>query len=93
MSEPLAIAIVGGLFGVLAGVPAVIGMVLTAKNRKDNTDQHGQSQEKLELVARHVEITGFKVDYLGDRVNDLQTQQQNTTQRLEKHLGGPSAEV
>jgi len=93
MSEPLTIAIVGGLFGVLAGVPAVIGMVLTAKTRKENTDQHGQSQEKLELVARHVEITGLKVDYLGDRVNDLQAQQQITTTRLEQHLGGPSAEV
>lgn len=93
MSEPLAIAIVGGLFGVLAGIPAVIGMVLTAKTRKENTDQHGQSQEKLDLVARHVEITGLKVDYLGDRVNDLQAQQQTTTTRLEQHLGGPNAEV
>jgi hypothetical protein len=86
VSEPLTIAIVGGLFGVLAGIPAVIGIVITSKTRRENTDQHGQSQQKLDLVARHVEVTGLKVDYLGEKVNDLSQAQNETANRLDEHM-------
>jgi Na+/glutamate symporter len=86
MSDGIAIAMIAGIFGVLAGIPALIGVILTAKTRQENTDQHGQSQEKLDLMTRHVEITGLKVDYLGEKVNDLSEAQNLTADRLDRHL-------
>jgi hypothetical protein len=86
MSDGVAVAMIAGIFGVLAGIPALIGVILTAKTRRENTDQHGQSQEKLDLMTRHVEITGLKVDYLGEKVNDLSEAQNLTADRLDRHL-------
>ena len=86
MSEPLTIAVVAGVFGVLAGVPSIIAAWISHKTRTENTEQHGQSQQKLELVARHVEITGMKVDHLGDRVDDLSVRHEVVAERLHRHM-------
>jgi len=86
MSEPITIAVIAGVFGVLAGVPAIVTAYLTQKTRQENTEQHGQSQQKLDIVARHVEITGRKVDHLGDRVDDLSVRHEVVAERLHRHM-------
>lgn len=86
MSEPLTIAVVAGVFGVLAGVPSMVSAWLSHRTRQENTEQHGQSQQKLELVARKVDLTGMKIDSLGDRVDDLSVRHEVVAERLHRHM-------
>ena len=67
MSEGLTIAVVAGIFGVLAGVPAAVSAVLTSRTRKvaekqakENTEQHGESQRLMGEVVRSVGELGGK---------------------------------
>jgi F0F1-type ATP synthase beta subunit len=71
MSEGLTIAVVAGIFGVLAGVPAAISAYLSHKTRQENTDQHGESQRRLEELNDSVKETGGKVDGLAHRIDRL----------------------
>lgn len=93
MSEGLTIAVVAGIFGVLAGVPAAVSAYLSHKTRQENTDQHGESQRRLEELNDSVKETGGKVDGLAHRIDQLDGKHDDLSEKVHRHLGQHEAEL
>lgn len=71
MTEGERVALIAGLLAIVAGVPGAIAAVITARTRKENTSQHGESQRKMEEVRDAVLGQGVKIDEVRDDVRDI----------------------
>jgi len=76
LTEGERVAIIAGLLAVCAGVPGAIAAIITARTRKENSQQHGASQAKLDDVQNAVMGHGVKIDEvradvraIGDKVD------------------------
>ena len=85
LTEGERVAIIAGALAIFAGVPGAIAAVITAKTRKENSDQHGASQKKLNEVHTAVTGQGVKIDELSDDVKDLGAKVDGHTATLARH--------
>lgn len=76
MTEAERIAVIAGLLAILAGVPGAVAAIISARTRKENSDQHGSSQRKLDEVRDAVTGQTVKIDeirtdvrVIGEKVN------------------------
>jgi hypothetical protein len=70
------VALIAGTLAIFAGVPGAIAAIITARTRKENTDQHGESQRKLGLLID-------KIDDHGDKIDDLKGDVQHIAHRVD----------
>lgn len=85
LTEGERIAIIAGALAIFAGVPGAVAAVITAKTRKENSDQHGASQKKLDSVHTAVTGQGVKIDELRDDVKDLGAKVDGHSETLARH--------
>lgn len=78
-------AIIAGLFAIGAGVPGAIAAVISARTRKENTSQHGESQKKLEEVRDAVTGQGVKIDEVRDDVKHIGEKVDEHSELLARH--------
>ena len=71
LTEGERIALIGIFAAACAGVPGAVAAIITARTRKENADQHGTSQTKLEEVRDAVVGTGVKLDEMRSDVQSL----------------------
>lgn len=71
MTEAERIAVIAGLLAILAGVPGAVAAVISARTRKENSDQHGSSQRKLDEVRDAVTGQSVKIDEVRDDVRAI----------------------
>lgn len=75
-----------GLVGVLITAAASItGAVLSHRVRRENSDQHGQSQELLATLADKVDGHGHKLDQVADRVEGVAARVDHAHSRIDNH--------
>lgn len=84
ISEPIHVAMISAGAIVLAGIPGAIAAILTARTRRENSEQHGSSQEQLAKLADEVrgareDVRDVKADVrdLRGRVGDLEDLEQH----------------
>lgn len=91
-----------GAFGVVlaAAIPGTIAAVTarqthaaTKRQAKENTEQHGASQELLASLALEVGKTGHKVDALGNAVEDLSESHTTLADTVANHLAAEKKEA
>jgi peptidoglycan hydrolase CwlO-like protein len=70
---------------VAAAVPASIAAWNSHKTRKENTDQHGQSQKLLQELSDGVKEHGQKLDKVADRVEDVARRVDHAHERIDHH--------
>lgn len=71
MTERERLAIIAGVFGVLAGAPAVVAAVITARTRRENRDQHAEGQSKIDRLAQAVTANTTVTGELKDQVERM----------------------
>lgn len=79
------VAIIAGLLAICAGVPGAIAAIITARTRKENSEQHGASQKKLDEVRDAVTGHGVKIDEVRDDVQTLHGKVDQHSQILARH--------
>lgn len=85
LTEGERVAIIAGLLAICAGVPGAIAAIITARTRKENTSQHGESQKKLEEVRDAVLGHGVKIDEVRDDVRDIRRTVDNHSSVIAVH--------
>lgn len=70
-TEGEVIALIGVLAALAAGVPAAIAAVITQRTRRENSEQHGKSVEKLDRLHDAIVEHGIKVDDVKDEVTQI----------------------
>lgn len=68
-----------------AAIPASIAAWNSHKTRKENTDQHGQSQKLLQELSNDVKDHGEKLDRVADRVEDVARRVDHAHDRIDRH--------
>lgn len=71
-----------------AAVPASIAAWNSHKTRKENTDQHGQSQKLLQDLSSDVKANSEKLDRVADRVEDVARRVDHAHDRIDRHTAG-----
>ena len=79
------VAIIAGLLAIVAGVPGAIAAIITARTRKENTDQHGESQRKLDEVRDAVTGQTVKIDEVRSDVQGLGVKVDQHSDLLARH--------
>jgi ubiquinone biosynthesis protein UbiJ len=83
LTEGERIAIIGGILAALAaGVPATIAAVVAHRTRRENTEQHGQSQHKLQQLTEAVHHHGGKLDAVAEHVVRIDDKTERLAERI-----------
>lgn len=85
LTEGERVAIIAGLLAVCAGVPGAIAAIITARTRKENSSQHGESQKKLDEVRDAVTGQGVKLDEVRDDVRTIGEKVDQHSEVLARH--------
>lgn len=85
LTEGERVAIIAGMLAICAGVPGAVAAVITARTRKENADQHGSSQAKLEEVRDAVSQSGAQVAELRYDVQTLGGKVDSHSELLARH--------
>lgn len=71
---------------VVAAIPACIAAWASLRTRKENTEQHGESQQLLRDLASDVRGHGSKLDDLKDDIGTLARRVDHAHDRIDKHI-------
>jgi uncharacterized protein YlxW (UPF0749 family) len=75
-----------GLVGICVTAGAsVVGAVLSHRVRRENSDQHGESQRLLVTLADKVDGHGQKLDQVADRVESVAARVDHAHSRIDNH--------
>ena len=75
-----------GLIGVcITAAASISAVVIGQKVRRENSDQHGESQRLLVNLADKVDGHGRKVDQLGERIESVASRVDHAHSRLDNH--------
>jgi septal ring factor EnvC (AmiA/AmiB activator) len=69
-----------------ASIPACIAAWSSLRTRKENTEQHGESQQLLRDLASDVRGHGDKLDDLKDDIGTLAQRVDNAHERIDRHI-------
>lgn len=84
-TEAERIAIIGIVASIAAGVPGIIAAIITHRTRTENSEQHGESQQKLEEVRDAVIHHSVKIEEVGNDVKDLTIKVDKHSNHLARH--------
>jgi peptidoglycan hydrolase CwlO-like protein len=91
MSDAVIVALVtSGLAAIGGVVSAAISAhtrSITSTTRRENADQHAESQDRLAELTKAVHHTGGKVDGLRDDIKDLGERHDELHGKFHRHLG------
>lgn len=71
---------------IVAAIPACIAAWASLRTRKENTEQHGESQRLLQDLAGEVRGHGDKLDDLKDDIGTLARRVDNAHERIDRHI-------
>jgi len=71
---------------IVAAIPACIAAWASLRTRKENTEQHGESQQLLRDLASDVRGHGGKLDDLKDDIGTLARRVDNAHERIDRHI-------
>ena len=75
-----------GLIGVcITAAASISAVVIGQKVRRENSDQHGESQRLLVSLADKVDGHGQKLDTVADRVESVAARVDHAHSRLDNH--------
>ncbi len=75
-----------GLVGVcITAAASISAVVIGQKVRRENSDQHGESQRLLVSLADKVDDHGQKLDKVADRVESVAARVDHAHSRLDNH--------
>jgi hypothetical protein len=75
-----------GLVGIcITAGASIVGAVLSHRVRRENSDQHGQSQQLLATLADKVDDHGLKLDRVADRVEGVAARVDHAHTRIDNH--------
>jgi hypothetical protein len=75
-----------GLVGVcITAAASISAVVIGQKVRRENSDQHGESQRLLVTLADKVDGHGQKLDTVADRVESVAARVDHAHSRLDNH--------
>ncbi len=75
-----------GLLGIcVTAAASVVGAVLSHRVRRENSDQHGESQRLLVTLADKVDEHGHKLDQVADRVEGVAARVDHAHSRIDNH--------
>ena len=75
-----------GLIGVcITAAASISAVVIGQKVRRENSDQHGESQRLLVTLADKVDGHGQKLDTVADRVESVAARVDHAHSRLDNH--------
>lgn len=89
MSEPVLVACIGIAAAFAAGVPAAIAAVITARTRRENAEQHGESQNRITDLTNAIHGHGVTLGQVRDDVSEIRTRTDELSHRVtaaETHL-------
>ena len=91
MSAAVVVALITSGLAAIGGIASAVISAhtrnITAATRQENSDQHLESQSKLELLAQAVHQTGGKVDGLRSDVSELHAKHDGLAEKFHRHLG------
>jgi hypothetical protein len=71
---------------IVAAIPACIAAWASLRTRKENTEQHGESQALLRDLAGDVRGHGDKLDDLKDDIGTLARRVDGAHERIDRHI-------
>jgi hypothetical protein len=71
---------------IVAAIPACIAAWASLRTRKENTEQHGESQQLLRDLAGDVRGHGDKLDDLKDDIGTLARRVDGAHERIDRHI-------
>jgi peptidoglycan hydrolase CwlO-like protein len=71
---------------IVAAIPACIAAWASLRTRKENTEQHGESQQLLRELAGDVRNHGDKLDDLKDDIGTLARRVDDAHGRIDRHI-------
>jgi len=75
-----------GLIGVcITAAASITAVVIGQKVRRENSDQHGESQRLLVSLADKVDGHGQKLDCVADRVESVAARVDHAHSRIDNH--------
>ncbi len=75
-----------GLVGVcITAAASISAVVIGQKVRRENSDQHGESQRLLVTLADKVDGHGQKLDQVADRVESVAARVDHAHSRIDNH--------
>jgi uncharacterized protein YlxW (UPF0749 family) len=75
-----------GLIGVcITAAASISAVVIGQKVRRENSDQHGESQRLLVTLADKVDDHGQKLDQVADRVESVAARVDHAHSRIDNH--------
>ena len=75
-----------GLLGIcVTAAASVVGAVLSHRVRRENSDQHGESQRLLVTLADKVDGHGRKLDQVAERVEGVAARVDHAHSRIDNH--------
>lgn len=75
-----------GLVGVcITAAASISAVVIGQKVRRENSDQHGESQRLLVSLADKVDDHGQKLDQVADRVESVAARVDHAHSRIDNH--------
>lgn len=85
LTEGERVAIIAGLLAIGAGVPGAIAAIISARTRKENTTQHGESVTRLGELTEAVTVQTVKLDEVRDDVRDIAAKVDEHTVQIAQH--------
>ena len=85
LTEGERVAIIAGLLAIGAGVPGAIAAIISARTRKENTTQHGESLNRLGELTEVVTIQTVKLDEVREHVRDIAAKVDDHSVQITQH--------
>ena len=82
MSEPIVVALIGVLTAVAAGLPAVVAAVITARTRRENSQQHGESQNRITDLTNAIHGHGVTLGHVRNDVSEIRHRTDELSDRV-----------
>jgi hypothetical protein len=82
ISEPVAIALIGVLAAIAAGIPAVVAAVITARTRRENSEQHGESQTRISELTDAIHGHGITLGHVRHDVSEIRERTDDLSARM-----------
>lgn len=85
LTEGERVAIIAGLLAVCAGVPGAIAAIITARTRRENSEQHGESVTQLSELTEAVTVHTVKLDEVRNDVQEIAVKVDGHADLLARH--------
>lgn len=82
MTEPVVVALIGIVAALAAGIPAAIAAIITARTRRENSEQHGESRDRIVDLTNAIHGHGVTLGHVREDVSRISDRTEELSHRV-----------